>query len=869
MIKDQSDSERGNPLPPHGLLLPISRRDSTYHGICFCGIHIRTYYTTPYYSLVLLWYSHTYLLHHTLLLTGFVVVFTSVPTTPHRTTHWFCCGIHIRTYYTTPYYSLVLLWYSHTYLLHHTVLLTGFVVVFTYVPTTPHRTTHWCCCGIHIRTYYTTPYYSLVLLWYSHTYLLHHTLLLTGFVVVFTSVPTTPHRTTHWFCCGIHIRTYYTTPYYSLVLLWYSHTYLLHHTVLLTGFVVVFTYVPTTPHRTTHWFCCGTHIRTYYTTPYYSLVLLWYSHPYLLHHTVLLTGFVVVFTYVPTTPHRTTHWFCCGIHIRTYYTTPYYSLVLLWYSHTYLLHHTLLLTGFVVVLTYVPTTPHLTTHWFCCGIHIRTYYTTPYYSLVLLWYSHTYLLHHTVLLTGFVVVFTYVPTTPHLTTHWFCCGIHIRTYYTTPYYSLVLLWYSHTYLLHHTVLLTGFVVVFTSVPTTPHLTTHWFCCGTHIHTYYTTPYYSLVLLWYSHTYLLHHTLLLTGFVVVFTYVPTTPHRTTHWFCCGIHIRTYYTTPYYSLVLLWYSHTYLLHHTVLLTGFVVVFTYVPTTPHLTTHWFCCGIHIRTYYTTPYYSLVLLWYSHTYLLHHTLLLTGFVVVFTYVPTTPHRTTHWFCCGIHIRTYYTTPYYSLVLLWYSHTYLLHHTVLLTGFVVVFTYVPTTPHRTTHWFCCGIHIRTYYTTPYYSLVLLWYSHTYLLHHTVLLTGFVVVFTYVPTTPHRTTHWFCCGIHIRTYYTTPYYSLVLLWYSHTYLLHHTLLLTGFVVVLTYVPTTPHLTTHWFCCVLTYVPTTPHLTTHWFCCGIHIRTYYTTPYYSLVLLWYSHPYLLHHTVLLTGFVVVLTSEYFL
>ena len=49
MVKDHSDSERGNPLPPHDLLFPISskgilyvsshRQDSTYHGICYtsCG----------------------------------------------------------------------------------------------------------------------------------------------------------------------------------------------------------------------------------------------------------------------------------------------------------------------------------------------------------------------------------------------------------------------------------------------------------------------------------------------------------------------------------------------------------------------------------------------------------------------------------------------------------------------------------------------------------------------------------------------------------------------------------------------------------------------------------------------------------------
>ena len=45
MVKDHSDSERGNPLPPHRLLFPINskgslyapshRQDSTYHGLCY------------------------------------------------------------------------------------------------------------------------------------------------------------------------------------------------------------------------------------------------------------------------------------------------------------------------------------------------------------------------------------------------------------------------------------------------------------------------------------------------------------------------------------------------------------------------------------------------------------------------------------------------------------------------------------------------------------------------------------------------------------------------------------------------------------------------------------------------------------------
>ena len=46
MVKDHSDSEKGNPLPPHRLLLSINtarvllyapshRQDNTYHGLCY------------------------------------------------------------------------------------------------------------------------------------------------------------------------------------------------------------------------------------------------------------------------------------------------------------------------------------------------------------------------------------------------------------------------------------------------------------------------------------------------------------------------------------------------------------------------------------------------------------------------------------------------------------------------------------------------------------------------------------------------------------------------------------------------------------------------------------------------------------------
>ena len=42
MVKDHSDSEKGNPLPPHRLLFTINskgsficRQDSTYHSLCY------------------------------------------------------------------------------------------------------------------------------------------------------------------------------------------------------------------------------------------------------------------------------------------------------------------------------------------------------------------------------------------------------------------------------------------------------------------------------------------------------------------------------------------------------------------------------------------------------------------------------------------------------------------------------------------------------------------------------------------------------------------------------------------------------------------------------------------------------------------
>ena len=40
MVKDHSDSERGNPLPPHGLLFPISSKGSIICIITQRGEHI-------------------------------------------------------------------------------------------------------------------------------------------------------------------------------------------------------------------------------------------------------------------------------------------------------------------------------------------------------------------------------------------------------------------------------------------------------------------------------------------------------------------------------------------------------------------------------------------------------------------------------------------------------------------------------------------------------------------------------------------------------------------------------------------------------------------------------------------------------------
>ena len=50
MASDHSDSEKGNPLPPHRLLFPISskgvlyasshRQDNTYHSLCYTSRYV-------------------------------------------------------------------------------------------------------------------------------------------------------------------------------------------------------------------------------------------------------------------------------------------------------------------------------------------------------------------------------------------------------------------------------------------------------------------------------------------------------------------------------------------------------------------------------------------------------------------------------------------------------------------------------------------------------------------------------------------------------------------------------------------------------------------------------------------------------------
>ena len=43
MVKDHSDSERGNPLPPHRLLFPISSKVCYMHHLTDRIIHTKTF----------------------------------------------------------------------------------------------------------------------------------------------------------------------------------------------------------------------------------------------------------------------------------------------------------------------------------------------------------------------------------------------------------------------------------------------------------------------------------------------------------------------------------------------------------------------------------------------------------------------------------------------------------------------------------------------------------------------------------------------------------------------------------------------------------------------------------------------------------
>ena len=46
MVKDHSDSERGNPLPPNGLAARVllyatsHRQDTTYHSLCYTSLEL-------------------------------------------------------------------------------------------------------------------------------------------------------------------------------------------------------------------------------------------------------------------------------------------------------------------------------------------------------------------------------------------------------------------------------------------------------------------------------------------------------------------------------------------------------------------------------------------------------------------------------------------------------------------------------------------------------------------------------------------------------------------------------------------------------------------------------------------------------------
>ena len=65
MVKDHSDSERGDQLPPHGLLFPISSKGYTHiHTHTYIHTYIHTY-TRTYIHTYIHTHVHTYIHTHT------------------------------------------------------------------------------------------------------------------------------------------------------------------------------------------------------------------------------------------------------------------------------------------------------------------------------------------------------------------------------------------------------------------------------------------------------------------------------------------------------------------------------------------------------------------------------------------------------------------------------------------------------------------------------------------------------------------------------------------------------------------------------------------------------------------------------------
>ena len=103
MVKVHSDSERGNPLPPHGLLFSIDSKGSFIRYLLICiyaYTHIHTYIHT-YVHIYLHTYTHTHI---------HIYINTYIHTYTHRYTHTYI-HTHIRTYIHT---------YTHTYI--HTLI---------------------------------------------------------------------------------------------------------------------------------------------------------------------------------------------------------------------------------------------------------------------------------------------------------------------------------------------------------------------------------------------------------------------------------------------------------------------------------------------------------------------------------------------------------------------------------------------------------------------------------------------------------------------------------------------------------------------------------------------------------------------------